>query len=292
MANKKTKNAVAKKPAGAKAATKKPATKKAKALGPEAPDVTEIAGSQEAYERFLVEAKALDERDVRPFRLDPSLAYHNVELGVVAVTPLEKRVRAELPAVDLEQLRSMPDLALAVCFAASQVDRGGGSSRQLAEPLRRAYALRETLLASAVALAKAGVLPDREVEKIQQGRGPLDAAQDCVDLAALFKKYATAVRGKSPVSAAHVTDASKLGTDLLKVLRPATAKRDRRPTGALKEAIETRDRLATLLAQRHERLRRAGWWLWGDAIDAHVPALQARAAKRTKKPEAELPKEG
>ena len=180
----------------------KPPTKPAAEL-PD--DVPEITGSQEAYERFLPDAQGIAERDVRPFRLDPSLAFHNVQRGIEALLPLADRVRAELPTVDVEQLRSLPELALGLCFAASQVDRGGGTSKQLAEPLRRAYELREMMLTSALALSAAKVLPAREVEKIQEGRGSLDAAQDCVDLAALFTKHATAVRGKTPVTAAHIT---------------------------------------------------------------------------------------
>lgn len=246
-------------------------------------DTSEITGSQEDYERFLAEAQALAERDVRPFRLDASVAYHNVQRGVDAVLPLSDRIRQELPSVNLEQLRALPNVSLALCFAVSQVDRDGASSKQLAEPLKRTYALRETMLASALALGLAGTLPKREVEKIQEGRGALDAAQDCVDLAALFKKHAAAVRGKSPVTAAQVTEAARLGTDLIKVLRPRSVKKDRRPTGALKDAVDVRDRLATIVSTRHELLRRVGHWLWGDAVDQHVPALQARAVQRRKK---------
>jgi len=263
-----------------KAAAKKP-SKPAKADDTDLA-APEVVGSQHDYERFLAEARAQGEREVRPFRIDPSLAYHNVQRGVEAVLVLEARIRKELPSVDIEQLRTLPNLALGLCFAASQVDRGGGTSKQLAEPLRKTYSLRETMLASAVALGLAGTLPKREVEKIQEGRGSLDAAQDCVDLAALFKKHAAAARGKTPVTAAQVTEAAKLGTELIKVLRPASAKRDRAPTGALKEAIDVRNRFATLVTVRHELLQRVGHWLWGDLVATHVPALQARIAAKRK----------
>lgn len=138
------------------------------------------------------------------------------------------------------------------------------------------------MLASAVALAAAGLVPRREVEKIQEGRGTIDAAQDCVDLAAFFRKHAAAVRGKTAVTAAQIAEAATVGTELLKVLRKKTAKRDTSPKGPLKEAIDVRDRMATLLTVRHETARRAGYWLWGDALDRNVPALQARATPRGK----------
>lgn len=279
------------KPAAKRAAAKKPAGKQATQPAPKkptqpAPDITdaaaEVTGSQEHHDRFLPQALALEPRDVRPFRLDPSLAFHNVKRAADALLPFEARLRAELPAVDVAQLRELPDLALALCFAASQVDRGGGTSKQLASPLRRAYELRETLLTSARALAVAGVVPAREVDKIQEGRGSLDAAQDNVDLAAFFTRHAAAVRGKTPITAALIAEAAKLGTDLLKVLRPRSAKRDRSPAAALQQTLDARDRLATLVTQRHDLARRAAYWLWGETFDQHVPALQARAAKPRK----------
>lgn len=264
-------------------ASKKAAARKARTTADDDTDLdaSEITGSQEDYERFLGDAQGLAE--VRPFRLDPSVAFHNVQRGVDAVLPLAEQIRQELPKVNLEDLRTLPNVSLGLCFAASQVDRDGASSKQLAEPLKRAYALRETMLASAVALGLAGTLPKREVEKIQEGRGPLDAAQDCVDLAAVFKKHAAAVRGKTPVTAAQVTEAATLGTSLIKVLRPRSVKKDRRPTGALKDAVDVRDRFATIVTTRHELLRRVGHWFWGDAVDQHVPALQARAVQKRKK---------
>lgn len=278
-----TKPAAAKamKPAAAKAT--KPAGKIAAPPKLQLADgVPEVTGSQEHYERFLTDAKALDAAAVKPFRIDTSLAYHNVERGSAALLPFADHLKVELPAIDLDQVRALPELALAVSFAASQVDRGGGAPKDLKLSLRRLYALREPLLASAVALAAAGVVPKREVEKIQEGRGSIDAAQDCVDLPAFYNKHAAAIRGKTPVTAAQLTEAAKLGTDMLKVLRKSSAKRDLSPKGELKQAIDVRDRLATLLANRYEQVRRAGYWLWGDAFEKHVPAFQARVVTRRK----------
>lgn len=256
--------------------------------------VPEVTGSQREYETFLPRAQAIEARDVRPYRLDPSLAYHNVQTGVAALLPLADRIEEELPKIDMEAIRALPDLALGLCFAASRVDRGGSTSKQLAAPLSAAYALREKMLSSAVSLAVAGVVPKREVEKIQEGRGSLDAAQDCVDLAALFVKHAAAVRGKTPITAAQVTEAAAVGTSLLKVLRPGSAKRDRGPGGELKDAIEIRNRFGTLVVARYELARRVAHWFWGDEADRRVPPLQARVSSRRKastraKPAAQKP---
>ena len=128
----------------------------------------ETPGSQEAYDHFLPAAQALDAAAVRSFRADASVAYHNVKAGADALVPLEARIKVELPTVPLKILLGLPDLALAVLFAAAQVDRGAdGSTTTL---LARARDLRDLLLSSAEALAKAGILPPRAVEKIREGK--------------------------------------------------------------------------------------------------------------------------
>jgi hypothetical protein len=286
MASKKTSKAPAT-PAVVTAAPQ-PAPRKVapKKATPAAPEIPGVVGSQQAYERFLPEARALDARDVRPFRADPSLAYHNIDSGVTAVLEREAQIAEELPKIDIARVRALPELALAVCFAAAQVDRDAPTSRGIEEKLGRARSRREIMLSSAVALAKAGVLPEPAVAKIARGSGAIDAAQDCVDLAALFTKHAAAVRGKTAVTAADVREAAALGTELLTLLKPKSAKRSRGAPAEVVSAAASRDRLWTLLAQQHRELRRAGMWLWAEEVDAHVPALQSRVApaKTKKKP--------
>jgi hypothetical protein len=255
--------------------------------------VPEVTGSEEEYERYLPVAQALAEGDVLSYRLDPSLAYHNVAAGVEALIAMETRIREELPKVRFEEIKELPAVTIGLCFAASQVDGQGGVTLELRAPLRRAYELREVMLAAARALALAGLLPKAAVENIVKGRGGIDAAQDCVDLAALFRKHAAAVRGKTAVTAAMITEAATVGTLLLKGLRSKNVKRDYSPKGDRKVAIEARDRLATVVAKRHELARRIAYWLWGDEMDRHVPALQARvAAKRSNKGKKETSGDG
>lgn len=49
------------------------------------------------------------------------------------------------------------------------------------------------------------------------------------------------------------------------------------------DAVKARDRLWTLLTQRHRDLRRVGMWLWADDVDEHVPPLQSRNLPARKK---------
>ncbi|HEU4411496.1 MAG TPA: hypothetical protein VFS43_39995 [Polyangiaceae bacterium] len=227
--------------------------------------VDEAAGSEAEYERFLDAARALPKADVERLAVDPAVAYHNVKAGVEAVLAREADVR-KLPGIDLRELRELPALCLGLSFAALQVDRSSdGQTRVL---LREASVLRRTLMAGAEALAAAGLLPAAAVTKIREGQGPSDLADDCVALAALYRKHAPSLRGKTAVTAADLKRAAELGTELRTRLKPV---RSRRPG---ESEAELRDRFWTLLARRYDRLWRAGAFVYGRReIDARVPPL-------------------
>jgi len=229
---------------------------------------------------------------VRPMRIDIHLALANAQRGVDAVMPHDARIRKELPMVDRAAIASLVDVGLGVAFAGGIVDRYAPSVATDVNPLlARARKVRARLLASADALAVAGLVSPAVVAKIRAGHGGLDAAGDCVALAALFRKNERAVRGKTPVTAADVREASEVGSRLLEVLHPKGAKRAR-PDDERARATEARDRLWTLFATRWEDLVwRAGAWLFGRDVDAHVPPLHARvAAKRAAKAPAPVTK--
>lgn len=264
---------------------KKPATtKKTASTAPKKPPtpIAPVSGSQDAYDTFLPAAQGLDARDVLVCRADPSLAFHNVDVGVASLLAEKARIAKELPTVDAAQLAALPSLALAVAFAAGQVDRSRQANESLANELAEAHPLRRKLLTAAIALGEAGIVPAAEVAKIQKGVGHIDAASDLVALASLFARNAKAVAGKSPIAAADVKRADALGSGLLATLKPSTAKKGNVRPGA--EAADVRDRLWTLLVQRHDVARRAGAWLFGLSVaEASVPPLLSHVAAPKKK---------
>ena len=94
-------------------------------------------------------------------------------------------------------------------------------------------------------------------------------------LASLFEKNAAAVRGKVPFTAAQVKEAAEVGSRLLATLKPKSAKKA--TAKDLTAAAEARDRLWTLFEKTWEQtIWRAGAWVFGRAVDQHVPALQSR----------------
>jgi hypothetical protein len=271
----------------AKAAAKKSPSKKpppaqpAKPATPASSD-TEAEGSAAALAEFLPEAKKFPSRDIRPLRADPALAYYNVDVGLRAVEPHEAELAALPAPFDLATMKSLRRLALGVIYAAAQVDRSSaGTTRKL---MKRASELRDVLLSAAVALMKAGLLPAQQVKKIIAGRGNRDMVQDCIDLAELFRQHQKSLLGKTAVTKEQIDEAAAVGNQLIVILKPARAKA--KASEAVQKAVETRDRMWTLLYARHGgHLRRAGMWLWGDEVDEHVPPLLSSVGRKAKKPD-------
>jgi hypothetical protein len=107
--------------------------------------------------------------------------------------------------------------------------------------------------------------------------------QDCIDLAQLFRDHAADVKGKTAITTSQIDETATIGDQLLASLKPVRAKA--RVPEAVRSAVSTRDRMWTLLVTRHrQQLRRAGYWLWLDDVDDHVPPLLSGASRKGKKP--------
>lgn len=225
-----------------------------------------------AVSRFLRPARALPDDVVQVLRGDVLLAYDNAVRGVDAVLPHEPHLREALPLVDFRSLRELPQLALATSFAAAQVDKQARG--QVAPLLARAAHLRKLLMTSAEMLVLSGDLLDQDLDKIRRGSGPLDTANDCIDLAALFRQHEGA-RRRTVLTDELLGEAQELGTHLLKLVSARTGRR-RTTLQPNDPSVQLRDRLWTLLNLRHRELRRVGMWLFMDEVDEHVPKLLAR----------------
>lgn len=228
---------------------------------------------ESAFLRYVPLAQAIPEEQVEALGADPALCYQNVVLGVEAVLKYEQEIEKLPTRLSLQELKELPELALALQFAAMQVNRR--STGEVATLQKQASGLRRLLLDAAKMLVSSGDLQARDVEAIQIGRGIRDMAEDCIALSALFRKHETQ-RQKTAVTAAHVLAAGQTGTQLLMLVRPRGSHQPTRGAAAAAPGVAIRDRLWTLLDQQHRELRRIAMWLFMEDVDAHVPALRSR----------------
>lgn len=230
-------------------------------------------------EAIAARAAALPASAVRKLTLDVSLVIANLSDGREAVLPHAEVIRAALPEVSVAAIEDLPDLAVALAAVAGGVELYAPPESGLRAKLSRMYALRRQLLAAADTLAHAGVFRPEQVQVIRRRRGPIAAAYSCVALEMLYEEHAAEVVGKVPFGPELIREASALGDELGRTLRP---KAFRRRTGdELRGMIDLRDRLWTLLEQSWEdHLWRAGAWLFKRAVDDHVPPLGRRRRRR------------
>jgi hypothetical protein len=239
-----------------------------------------------ALARFLDEARAFEPEQVVPFRTDARMVQHAVGLGVAAVLEWTDHVREHLPHVDLAELRSLPDLALCLAHAAQEVDGGGPEVAEARELLVEAHALRRPLKAAAQALVAAGTLTPRDLAKVGGEHGAVDAGGDCLALAALFEKRGEEIAGQTPITDEDRARAAEVGNALKAFFKPKAAAKKPGPHGL--SLVEARDRLWTLLVHRHERLWAVGAYVYGHAVDEHVPPIAAPpASAKLKRPKTE-----
>src|SRR5262249_10628988 len=110
---------------------------------------------------------------------------------------------------------------------------------------------------------------------IRAGKGKLDNARDCVDIAGVFDEYASALAGKHPFTKEQLAELATTGTWLVRSISPKGAVKEpaqRDPAAAI------RDRFWRALEDGHDDLRTVGVALFGiKNVDAYVPPLFSRS---------------
>ncbi len=238
-------------------------------------DVSELESisSQTAYESYFAAAAAIEPSLIEECCADIVLAYSNVTRGVESVVGSGAVVVGKLPNVDVVELSMLPRLVQGLAFAALQVQRELRSA-PFGMLFERAQQVRRKLRKAAEALAEANLLPDTDIDEVRLS-GQQAVLEDCLDLAALFRRNETRISGRSPVVASDVHEAEQLVAKLRVMLGQQADAGDGGAPSLLK-VIEIRDRFWTLLSQRHDVLWRCGVWLYGRAVDERVPPLPAR----------------
>jgi len=236
-----------------------------------------------AYQAFLPVAQSLAMEAVLPYRLEPDLAITNVQTGMQVLDTYKVDIPKHLPKVKLDELEGLLDLAVAVKFASILAEQT--SESVVLAKLADAQKLRGILLPVAKGLAASGLFPKKEVEGIARGKGARDTAEDCVALSHLFETHASTIDGKHSVTSTEVSEAAQVGTWLLTTLRHTSAPRGK--VKPISKDTDIRNRLATLLVERHEKLRVVAHYFYGSRYDEVAPPLMSRSLSKKKADTAE-----
>ncbi|MDI3291556.1 hypothetical protein [Polyangium sp. 15x6] len=228
-----------------------------------------------AYAYFLLLAEALPPEDVTMRGGDVSIALTNVRRGVDAIRPHVAQIPKLLPKVAVHELLELPALALALLHADGRITKAT-STREIDAALTRIGPLRDLTLTYLEIVAELGLVAKDRVRAIRTGKGKLDNARDCIDIAGLFREVAPTLAGKHPFSDEQLDELAKTGTWLVQTLKPASSTRAKRARPA---AAMIRDRFWKLVEDRHDQLRTVGVALFGIRnVDAHVPPLLSRTS--------------
>ncbi|MDI1434664.1 hypothetical protein [Polyangium sorediatum] len=246
---------------------------KSKNAAPKTPFTTDDAAA--AYTHFLSLAEALPAEDVLMRSGDVSIALTNVRRGVDAIRPHVAQIPKLLPKVAVHELLELPALALALLHADGRITKAT-STREIDAALSRVGPLRDLTLTYLEIVAELGLIAKDRVRAIRTGKGKLDNARDCIDIAGLFREVAPTLAGKHPFSDEQLDELAKTGTWLVQTLKPASTTRAKRTRPA---AAMVRDRFWKLVEDRHDQLRTVGVALFGIRnVDEHVPPLLSRVS--------------
>ncbi len=234
-----------------------------------------------AHAHFLPQVQAIPADSVRRISVDPSLARHNVEVGVTYFASIQAEVVKVLPACPVAQYLELPTLALGLIFASDQIVEkasDGEIHRRLAECGKlRSPTLR---MLEIFADPEVGLADPDVVRAIRAGTGGMDKARDAVNIAAYFRKLGPSIAGKHPFTDEQIAALSEVGQWLIPQLTPPEAVVGPLPTDP--KAIE-RDRFWTLLWTRYDQLRGAVAAVRGlNGLDDLVPSLGTRVAAARK----------
>lgn len=241
-----------------------------------------VAGFEGSYDAFVAEAMQRPQGEVATFTGNAHVALQNARAGVAAVLAERARIESdpEAPEVDFVMVSATTRVAEALVFAANAASNAAAQRSETSAQLTRVYEIRDELLSNAVSLVKSKVIKGNDAEivaNIQKGKGPIDAAQDCIALAALFRRLAADIAGKSPITPARVQEAARMGSDALLVLAPDGVAVESGGEDPVAKAAEMRDRVAALLTRYYAYVGRVAGWLWGFNLGDHVSPLRSRA---------------
>ena len=225
------------------------------------------------YEAVRKAAEALSADQLKPFTLKLSWVKGNALKGVASLEKREGELRQRFKKYvsPSPRLLVLIDALVEVTAVVARAKPYAAGIAKLAEPV---FSDRAVLMGQLETWGMINAVPMNEVQLIKRGSGVIDAAQDVLAIIVLSRQFPKA---KLMNSEAELKAMVERATALLAVAKPIDQPRER---GALDDAMEVQSRVWTLLCQQYEEVWRYGALLYGRDVDAYVPSLGFRLAKR------------
>ncbi|MGK4005383.1 hypothetical protein WMF31_22330 [Sorangium sp. So ce1036] len=215
---------------------------------------------RERYERYAMPASELPAAHVHAFRGDASGVLAIVRRAVQSVTRDPARHRRRLPKSRFDAIRTLPELAMALDYAATRMQPEEASPPEVAERLDLIHeALRPTLAAAEVCFPR-GIVPETFgiVRRALVAGDPANAAAAITDL--IMDRWSH-VQNRISIPREELARMNEAAKWLLRNTRPAERLDSR----------DIRDRLWSLLRERYEQLRAIAQEVSGDESREYAP---------------------
>lgn len=191
-------------------------------------------------------AAALSKAELKQLKFDPLLAKKACDTGLKLLKPYRAALKAKYVSFNLGELDELPAIADRLRVEQRKVNNTSGAAGSQ-ESILKGLSWRSQLMPIAEGLAKAKKLDQKKLAVIVRGQGPSDNLQDVLDLVALLADHRAVVEAIAGADAlTSATEAANLALGRQGTIGELDA-----------ETIDRRDRYATLLTQRHDRLRTA-----------------------------------
>jgi hypothetical protein len=248
------------------------------------------ANADEAYERVLPDAKAVDESDLTVVNLDV-MGVIVTTMGVAKKLPEMAEDLAKLPQFPADALQKLPDLILGLYSAQTRYTFATTPVAQLPELSDKGETWRNILLTEAKSLVARNHLNGDLLKELTGVHGYKNVATDLAGLARIYKSSWPSIEQHTGLKLTDIQDVDKLALRLT----GAVAQREQSPE-RVAEVTDIRLRMFTLLLRTYDEIRRGIQYLrWHEEdADTIAPSLYSGrvAASSGKKAAADAKTQG
>jgi hypothetical protein len=228
--------------------------------------------SREAYLKHLEEMKAIPDDKLIPVTLIVNQTTTRAMGSLPAIQRLRPQMIEELPKLNIKQIDTIEEYALALAYAQSLHMGATTTPEDLDAMIAEASVLRSNFLSDARSLANRNHLDRKKLTRFKNAPGHSNMATEVMGLAAILLEAWPTVSNKTGTTPEELQRANYLGTRILR----AVSVRDRDDAPVPEETLR-RQQAFTLLVKAYGQARRATVYLRDEEGDADelVPSLYA-----------------